>query len=72
MIRTATVKYIHTYDESGNVIFREYYNLTADPQEFTNLLNDGNAANDPPAAELATLSGRLNAMATCAGAGCVV
>ncbi len=72
MIRTATVKYIHTYDESGTLIFREYYNLTADPQEFTNLLNDGNPANDPPAAELSELSGRLNAMATCAGQACLV
>jgi arylsulfatase A-like enzyme len=72
MIRSATVKYIHTYDETGNVIFREYYNLTADPQEFTNLLNDGNPANDPPAAELATLSARLSAMATCAGSGCLI
>jgi N-acetylglucosamine-6-sulfatase len=72
MIRTATVKYIHTYDESGTIIFQEYYNLTADPQEFTNLLNDGNAANDPPASELSALSARLNAMATCAGRACVV
>ncbi len=72
MIRTATVKYIQTYDASGAVIFREYYNLTADPQENTNLLNDGNPANDPPAAELSELSGRLNAMATCAGQACLV
>ncbi len=66
MIRTATVKYIQTYDESGAVIFREYYNLVADPPEYTNLLNDGNAANDPPAAELSALSARLTAMGTCA------
>jgi N-acetylglucosamine-6-sulfatase len=72
MIRTATVKYIQTYDDSGAVSFREYYNLTADPREDTNLLADGNAANDPPAAELATLSARLNALATCSGSACLV
>lgn len=72
MIRTATVKYIQTYDQTGAVIFREYYNLTADPQEFTNLLNDGNPANDPPAAERSALAARLNALATCAGRSCVV
>lgn len=72
MIRTATVKYIHTYDESGNVTFREYYDLTADPQENTNLLADGTAANDPPGSELATLAARLDAMGTCAGSACVL
>ena len=72
MIRTATVKYIQTYDDSGAVSFREYYNLTADPREDTNLLSDGNAVNDPPATELATLTARLNALATCGGSGCLV
>ena len=32
------------------MIAREYYNLTADPAENTNLLGDANTANDPPAA----------------------
>jgi len=33
MVRTATVKYIQTYDATGAVIFREYYDLVADPIE---------------------------------------
>ncbi|HEU4422182.1 MAG TPA: sulfatase-like hydrolase/transferase [Pilimelia sp.] len=72
MIRTATVKYVHTYSDTGAVSFREYYNLTADPLENTNLLNDGTAANDPPAAELSALASRLSALSTCRGAACVV
>jgi hypothetical protein len=72
MIRTATVKYIQTYADNGTVSFREYYNLVSDPTEDTNLLADGNAANDPPAAELAALTARLTALGTCAGAACVV
>jgi arylsulfatase A-like enzyme len=72
MIRTATVKYIQTYTDTGAVSFREYYNLVADPTEDTNLLSDGNAANDPPAAELSTLASRLNTLSTCRGSACVV
>jgi arylsulfatase A-like enzyme len=72
MIRTATVKYIQTYADNGTVSFREYYNLTADPREETNLLSDGNAANDPPAAELSALTARLAALSTCGGGACVV
>lgn len=72
MIRTATVKYIHTYDTAGAVSFREYYDLTADPQENTNLLADGTATNDPPASELAALAARLNALGSCSGSACVV
>jgi N-acetylglucosamine-6-sulfatase len=71
MIRTAAVKYIQTYAADGTVSFREYYNLTADPSEDTNLLADGNSANDPPAAELTTLTNRLTALAACRGSACV-
>lgn len=71
MIRTATVKYIQTYATNGTVSFREYYNLTADPREDTNLLSDGNPSNDPPAAELSSLTSRLTSMAACAGSACV-
>ena len=72
MIRTATVKYIQTYTDTGTVSFREYYNLVADPTEDTNLLSDGTAANDPPAGELSTLASRLNTLSTCRGSACVV
>ena len=42
MVRTGNVKYIQTYNATGGVTFREYYNLTNDPVENTNLLGDGN------------------------------
>jgi hypothetical protein len=71
MMRTATVKYIQTYATDGSVSFREYYNLVADPREDTNLLADGNAANDPPAAELSALAARLTALGTCSGPSCL-
>jgi len=71
MERTSNIKYIQTYNESGGVIFREYYNLTNDPAENTNLLGDGNSANDPPQSEINALTTKLNAFATCIGAGCV-
>jgi N-acetylglucosamine-6-sulfatase len=71
MVRKGNVKYIQTYDASGAVTFREYYNLANDPAENTNLLGDATAANDPPAAEVATLTALVNQMSTCAGAACV-
>jgi len=71
MIRTATAKYVRTYDPSGALIFTEYYNLTTDPIENTNLLRDGNTGNDPPASEITALTARLNAFATCSGSACV-
>jgi arylsulfatase A-like enzyme len=71
IVRTDTVKYIQTYNATGAVIFREYYDLVADPIENTNLLHDGNTANDPPAAQITTLTNRLNSLATCTGASCV-
>ena len=71
MIRSATVKYVHTYNAQGAIIAREYYNLTNDPAENTNLLGDSSTANNPPASTLTSLANQLNAFATCAGAGCV-
>jgi N-acetylglucosamine-6-sulfatase len=71
MVRTATVKYIQTYDTSGAVIFREYYNLVNDPNENTNLLADGTTSNDPPASQITSLTNLLNTYATCVGAACV-
>ena len=71
MVRTATAKYVQTYNTSGGVIAREYYNLTADPAENTNLLGDASTSNDPPAATITALTTQLNAFATCMGAACV-
>jgi N-acetylglucosamine-6-sulfatase len=71
MVRTRTAKYVHTYNAQGAIIAREYYNLTNDPAENTNLLGDSSTANDPPASTVTTLTNRLNAFATCSGAACV-
>ena len=71
MVRTASAKYIHTYNAQGAVIAREYYNLANDPAENTNLLGDSSTANDPPASTVTDLTNRLNAFATCSGSGCV-
>jgi arylsulfatase A-like enzyme len=71
MVRRGDVKYIQTYDAAGTVTFREYYDLATDRAENTNLLADGDPANDPPAAEVASLRTLLDTFATCAGAACV-
>ena len=47
MVRTATTKYVQTYNATGAVIAREYYDLTNDPAENTNLLGDSSTTNDP-------------------------
>jgi len=71
MVRTATAKYVHTYNATGGIIAREYYNLVNDPAENTNLLGDANSANNPPASTITALTNQLNAFATCAGPACV-
>jgi arylsulfatase A-like enzyme len=71
MVRRGHVKYVQTYDAAGAVIFREYYDLATDRAENVNVLADGNPANDPPPAEIASLRALLDTFATCAGATCV-
>jgi N-acetylglucosamine-6-sulfatase len=71
MVRTRTAKYVETYDDTGTIIAREYYNLTNDPNELTNLLGDSSTANDPPASTVSAMKSELNAYAGCSGAGCV-
>ena len=71
MVRTATAKYVETYGPAGDLIFREYYNLTSDGIEQVNLLHDGDPGNDPSTAQLSTLTTRLHNLASCSGSGCV-
>jgi arylsulfatase A-like enzyme len=61
-------QYVEYYDDtSGAVDFREYYDLTEDPWELTNLYGDANPRNDPwPGA----LSRELERLHTCAGNAC--
>lgn len=56
-VRTHTDQYIEWYDEDlETVSFREYYDLTVDPWQLTNLLGDEDPANDPPPGRLSELS----------------
>jgi hypothetical protein len=71
LVRTRTAKYIHTYNATGGIIAREYYDLVNDPAENRNLLGDGNSANDPPASVISTLTSKLNGFATCSGSNCI-
>jgi len=54
-------------DTSGAVDFREYYDLTVDPWQLTNLYGDGNQRNDPWAGALGREVGGLR---TCVGQAC--
>jgi arylsulfatase A-like enzyme len=67
-LRTDTWQYIEYYESDETTVdFREYYDLTADPWQLTNLLEDGDPANDP---DVAALSARLGAARTCVGSAC--
>lgn len=66
-LRTRTYHYIQYYRTDGSVAFREYYDLTQDPWELTNLLRDGDPGNDPA---LAPLEAQLAADRACAGVAC--
>jgi hypothetical protein len=71
MVRQGNIKYVQTYNPQGAIIAREYYNLSNDPAENTNLLGDTNQANNPTQAQLNALVAKLNAFATCTGAACI-
>jgi arylsulfatase A-like enzyme len=62
-VRTPTVQFVEYYDAVGNVAFREYYDLTTDPWQLVNLLNDGVPSNP----DLAALILQARTDATCAG-----
>jgi arylsulfatase A-like enzyme len=64
---TPTYQYIEWYSGSNDATlttFREYYDLTKDPWELSNLLGDHNPANDP---NVAALSAQLRSDRGCRG-----
>ncbi|MGH9038756.1 MAG: sulfatase family protein, partial [Acidimicrobiia bacterium] len=64
-MRDGRFQYLEYYaDDDSTVIFREYYDLEADPWQTTNLLADADPANDP---DVAALSARLAQDRECAG-----
>lgn len=67
-LRTDAYHYIEYRDaETGETIFREYYDLVNDPWELRNLLGDADPTNDPPQVLLAQLSLQLGRDASCQG-----
>ena len=62
-LRTSTLQFVEYYDASGNVTFREYYDLASDPWQLVNLLNDGNPANP----DVSQLVAQVGSDATCVG-----
>ncbi|MGH2595045.1 MAG: sulfatase family protein [Actinomycetota bacterium] len=60
-------QYTEWYNEDGTLYFREYYDLTKDPLELTNLFADGIAGNEPA---IRPLTRRLTADRRCAGDTC--
>lgn len=69
---TPGYEYVQWYWDTDNdadqdLAFREYYNLTADPYQLTNILKDGNSANDP---SIPPLQAQVDADQSCAGATC--
>jgi arylsulfatase A-like enzyme len=58
--RTASYQYTEYYDrDTGEISFREYYDLLDDPWQLDNLYADADPFNDPPAATTASLSAEL-------------
>jgi arylsulfatase A-like enzyme len=69
-IHTSGYQYVEYYDGGGRQIFREYYDLTADPHQLVNLLGDGDPTNDPNEVQLRALSDRVKSGRNCSGATC--
>ena len=67
---TVTPEYQYTeyYDDFDQVEFREYYDLSADPWQLTNLLEDADLTNTPP--ELPAIQARLATDKSCSGNSC--
>jgi arylsulfatase A-like enzyme len=63
-IRTTTRQYIEYYNPSGQVIFREYYDLSKDPFQLDNLFGDASTSDDP---NVSTLSKQIHLDLHCEG-----
>jgi arylsulfatase A-like enzyme len=66
-LRTGAYQYIEYYDSSGAIIFREYYDLAADPWQTVNVLWDGDPTNNVDTTRLSDLLARYR---TCQGSAC--
>jgi arylsulfatase A-like enzyme len=67
-LRTGVSQYIEYYEDGGTTpSFREYYDLTTDPNQQNNLLADDDPANDP---DVEQLHGRLERAKACPPGNC--
>jgi hypothetical protein len=67
-IVTPTIQYVEWYDDAtGATLFREYYDLVADPWQLVNLLGDANQSNNP---DVTALSAQLALDRACSGTAC--
>ena len=60
-------QYVEYYDEGGQVVYREYYDLTSDPSQLENLLAGDDPGDDP---DVAALEAQLAADLTCVRRAC--
>jgi arylsulfatase A-like enzyme len=65
-LRSRELQYIEYYDETGEVIFRELYDLVRDEWQLTNQLGSGSGT----ALGVDALSRRLQGYRDCSGSGC--
>jgi arylsulfatase A-like enzyme len=63
-------QYVEYYSNAGGPIFKEYYDLSADAWQLTNLLGDDDTYNDPPEAVIRALREQLRDDRNCAGTTC--
>ena len=66
-IRTPKYQYVEYYDDSGNVSFREYYDMKNDWWQLRNMFNDGDPLNDPNETKLGN---KIDRFEDCVGNGC--
>lgn len=62
--------YIVYRTSEGTEVYREYYDLAADPAELTNLLGDEDDSNDPPAPLVEALHAQIELGRSCSGSSC--
>jgi arylsulfatase A-like enzyme len=67
-IRTRRFLYSEYYDSSGEVFFREYFDLASDPFQLENRLGDDDPTNDPE--RVGALSEELSSLRSCVEASC--
>ena len=63
-VRSRKRQYVEYYGPDGDLVFREFYDLAADPYQLRNLLRDGRAGNDP---ETSRLHRKVRRLKRCAG-----